>query len=201
MEKPYSGRAKIHDSIQGFKIEIPAKKNWFMIIFLTGWLGGWLIGELFALTFVFGNIFGFVFGVFDSEKNGLAAFGFFFVLFWLIAWSAGGFFTIRTWLWMIAGKEILTFDRNELKIEKKGTFAASPKTYDLREVKNFQLNPISNNNSFFDNNSNQYMWNLGGDGVLKFDYGFKTIQVASGIDEAEGRFLLEKIKSKEYIKE
>jgi hypothetical protein len=203
MERPYSGRAKIYDSIRGFKIEIPAKKNWFLIIFLTGWLGGWLLGELFALTVVFGNIFGFAFGGFDGFGNadkGLAAFGFFFVLFWLIAWSAGGFFTIRTWLWMIAGKEILTFDSNELKIEKKGTYAASPKTYDLREVKNFQLNPISNSNSIFGNNSNRNIWNLGGDGVLKFDYGFKTIQIASGIDEAEGRYLLEKIKSKKFIK-
>jgi hypothetical protein len=203
-ERPYSGRAKIYDSIKEFKIEIPVKKNWFAIIFLTGWLGAWLVGELFALSFVFGNILGSAPGGFDgfgNKENVMAVFGFFFIIFWLIGWSAAGFFTFRTWLWMIAGKEILTFDRNELIIEKKGTFLASLKTYDLREVKNFELNLISNNSSFFGNNSNRNIWNLGGDGVLKFDYGLKTIQIASGIDEAEGRYLLEKIRSKEFIKE
>ena len=190
MEKPYSGRAKIFDTARGFKIEIPAKKNWFMIIFMTGWLGGWVMGELFAL----GAVTGFLGDSFESA-------GSFFILFWLIAWTSGGFFAIRTWLWMIAGKEILSFNRNELIIQKKGAFLVSPKTYDLREIKNFQINSISSSNSFFGNNSNRNMWNIGGDGVLKFDYGLKTIQIASGIDEAEGKYLLGKIKSKLFIME
>jgi hypothetical protein len=204
MERPYSGRAKIYDSIKEFKIEMTVKKNWLVIIFLTGWLGGWLVGELFALGYVFSNILGFAFGGLDENSNGgriTLVFGFFFVLFWLIAWSVGGFFAIRSWLWMISGKEILTFDSNELKIEKKGIFQTSLKIYDLREIRNFQLNPISNNNSLYGKYPKRDIWNLGGDGVLKFDYGFKTIKFGSEIDEAEGRYLLEVIRSKEFIKE
>lgn len=189
MERPYSGRAKINESIRGFSIEISPKRNWFVIIFLTGWLGGWLMGELFAL----GAVTGFLGDSFESA-------GSFFILFWLIAWTAGGFFAIRTWLWMIAGKEIISFENYELKINKKGALLYSPKIYDLREVKNFALNPSSGSDNFFGMNSNKDMWNLGSNGIFKFDYGFKTIKIANGLDEAEGRFILDKIREKNLLK-
>lgn len=188
MERPFSGRAKINETIGGFSIEIPPNRNWFVIIFLTGWLGGWVMGELFAL----GAITGFLGDGFESA-------GSFFILFWLIAWTVGGFFAIRTWLWMIAGKEIISFNSNELRIDKRGAFFYSPKVYDLREVKNFALNPSNNFDNFFGMNSNRDMWSLGSNGIFKFDYGFKTIKIANGLDEAEGRFILEKIKEKNLL--
>jgi len=191
MERPYSGRSIIIETMHGLSIEIPPKRNWFVIIFLTGWLGGWLIGELFA--------FGFLIGVFGGkEGNNL---GSLFILFWLIAWTAGGFFAIRTWLWMIAGIEIISFDNNELTIQKKAAILYPPKIYDLGEVKNFSLNPSPTTDSYFGMNSNKDLWNLGSNGVFKFDYGYKTIKIGNGIDEAEGRFILEKIKAKNLIKE
>jgi len=189
MERPYSGRAIINDTIRGFTIEIPPKRNWFVIIFLTGWLGGWFVGELFALGVVTG-----------SFGDGFQYAGSVFILFWLIAWTAGGFFAIRTWLWMIAGREIINFDNNELRIDKKGALLYSPKVYDLREVKNFELSPNSNPAGFFGMNSNKDILSLGSNGIFKFDYGFKTIKIANGLDEAEGRFILEKIREKNLIK-
>ncbi len=191
MEKPYSGRAKVFETIKGLSIEIPPKRNWFLIIFMTGWLGGWLMGE-FAVLGMLSGLFGG--GIGES-------FGGFFALFWLIAWTAGGFFAIRSWLWMIAGKEIISFDRNELKISKKAALLYSPKTYDLKEVKNFSLNPTLSSNSVFGANYNKDFWSLGSNGIFKFDYGYKTIMIANGLDEAEGRHILEKIKAKNLIKE
>jgi hypothetical protein len=189
MERPYSGRALINETIQGLSIEIPAKRNWFAIIFLTAWLGGWLIGELFALGFLISGIIG---KIGDS-------FGSLFILFWLIGWTVGGFFAIRSWLWMVAGKEILSFESNELRIEKKAALLYSPKIYDLTEVKNFALNPNTNSDNLFGMSSKD-VWNLSNNGIFKFDYGLKTIKIANGLDEAEGRFILEKIKAKNLIK-
>lgn len=201
IERPNSPQAKVFNTTAGLKIEIPSKKNWFIIVFLTAWLGGWLLGELFALSSVFGNIYSSIFSVIDQyngEDKGFIAIESFFILFWLIGWSIGGFFAIRVWLWMIVGKEILTFEMNELKVENKGTFFITPKTYDLSKVKDFQLNPVSNNNFSGYNLGN--IWSFRNDGVLKFDYGFKTIRIASGIDEAEGKYLLDIIKSRNFIK-
>ena len=50
METPYAGRATINDIYNGVEITIPAKRNPFIIIFLSFWLCGWLMGEIFALT-------------------------------------------------------------------------------------------------------------------------------------------------------
>ncbi len=189
MEIPYSGRAKITDTVRGFSIEIPSKRNWLIIIFLTAWLGGWMIGEWAAL----GTLTGFLT---DSNMNT----GSIFILIWLIAWTAGGFLALRTWLWMVAGKEIISFDNYELSINKKGALLYSPKVYDLREVKNFDLNPTTSSDNPFGMNSNRGIWNLGNNGMLKFDYGLKTIKIAAGIDEAEGRYLLEIIREKNLLK-
>jgi hypothetical protein len=184
MEIPYKGRATVSELRRGFSISIPSKRNWFIIVFMTGWLGGWLMGEIFALGIVFGLIQGQ-----DTD------FGSFFVIFWLIAWTAGGFFAIKSLLWMIGGKEILIFEDNALTIDKKGFLFYSPKTYNLKEVKNFEINFPARFNGLFGNNSNR-SWNINGEGILKFDYGLKTIKFGEGLDEAEGKYLLEMIKNK-----
>ena len=49
MERPYKGRATIQDNITDLQIIIPAKRNWFIILFIGAWLGGWLFGEIMAL--------------------------------------------------------------------------------------------------------------------------------------------------------
>ncbi|MBK7939818.1 MAG: hypothetical protein IPJ82_23280 [Lewinellaceae bacterium] len=36
-------------------------------------------------------------------------------------------------------------------------------------------------------------------GMIRFDYGLKTIHIANGIDEAEAKFILERLKSKRLI--
>jgi len=188
MEQPYNGRATVSDARRGFSIEIPPKRNWFVIIFMTGWLGGWLMGEIFALGTIFRAIHG-------QDTS----FGSFFVLFWLIAWTAGGFFAFKSLLWMIAGKEIIIFNDDALTVDKKGALFYTRKTYNLREVKNFDINIISRFNGPFGNN-NSSSWTLNGEGIFKFDYGLKTIKMGEGLDEAEGRYLLEVIKNKSFIK-
>ncbi len=188
MERPYSGRATLNENLREFSIEIPAKRNWFVVIFLTAWLGGWVMGELFAIAALTG---------FLGDTVEIA--GSFFILFWLIGWTVGGYFAIRTWLWMIAGKEIISFDNNELRITKKGALLYSPKVYDLREVKNFALNPNTNADFSFGIFSKNGRWWPENNGIFKFDYGLKTIKIANDLDEAEGRFILEKIKEKNLL--
>jgi hypothetical protein len=58
MEKPYNGRAIFQDNVTELQIVIPAKRNWFVIIFLGAWLCGWFMGESFALASVTGLLHG-----------------------------------------------------------------------------------------------------------------------------------------------
>lgn len=50
MERPYKDRATFQDNFTDLKIIIPAKRNWFIILFIGTLLGGWLMGEIFALN-------------------------------------------------------------------------------------------------------------------------------------------------------
>src|SRR5436305_285734 len=117
MEKPYKGRAIIIDNITNLQIIIPSKRNWFIIIFVGAWLGGWLMGEIFAL--------GLLIGFLRGQPQDL------FILFWLIAWTAGGFMAFKAFLWNLIGKEIITVGPDRLVVDKKGSLLFKPKIYDL----------------------------------------------------------------------
>src|SRR6201985_1450701 len=101
MEIPYKGRSPIQDNITDLQIIIPAKRNWFIILFLGAWLGGWFVGEVVAFRME---------GGFFSGK-GIPNL---FVLFWLIGWTVGGFFAFRISLWNLIGKEIITVGQGGL---------------------------------------------------------------------------------------
>jgi len=99
IEQPFSGRSNIKKTGSSLRIEIPSRKNWFIIFFLGVWLGGWVMGESFALGALF------------LSDTPLFANGFIFV--WLIAWTTGGFFAISFFLWQLVGK-VITVDRRIL---------------------------------------------------------------------------------------
>ena len=189
MEKPYSGRAKISETMRSISIELRPKRHWFAIVFATFWLVGWTIGELLALKRVFNGII----------SGDLLNFGFLFTLICLFGWNYFGFFMIRSWLWLTIGSDIISFDRSKLKIRRKGILFHSPKSYDLQEVKNFAINQHYVND-IFSSNSNKNIFRLSSNGIFKFDYGLKTIKIGQGIDEAEGRFIIKKVVTKGFLK-
>ena len=183
MEKPYKGRATIQDNLTDLQIIIPAKRNWLAALFLGGWLGGWLMGELFAL--------GALLSVLRGNPANL------FVLFWLVAWTAFGIFAIRTLVWLLAGKEIITVGGNKLEIKRKAALFSKPKVFDLDAVKNIRAQEIV---SDYERRRLDF-GGLSSAGTIRFDYGLKTVQFASGIDEAEARFILEKLKERRLLTE
>lgn len=185
MVKPFVGKAKVKDTYSGYKIEIPAPRNWFVIIFMTAWLGGWAMGWMFAFTTIISEI---------RAPMGVDLF----LLFWLTGWTVGGFFAIKTLYWMILGKEIITIQNGKLQIERRGDILGKSKIYDLGAAENFQVRTTPQFSFFHQNRENSpFMMNKLG--TIQFDYGLKTIRFGIGIDEAEGRFLLDKFKSKELI--
>ncbi|MBI3760199.1 MAG: hypothetical protein HY269_10680, partial [Deltaproteobacteria bacterium] len=44
-----AGRATMSESPDGLLITIPARKNWFIILFMAFWLVGWFFGEVTAI--------------------------------------------------------------------------------------------------------------------------------------------------------
>jgi hypothetical protein len=186
MEKPYQGHATIHDSFTEVQIIVPARKNWFVIIFLSAWLCGWFIGEIFVLNAIIAGSAG--------SSGGI------FLLVWLVAWTVGGFLAIKSWLWIIKGKEIITVGQGQLSIDRKGALFFKPRVYDLNEVKNIRIQDDRPAFSgFAEKRSDNSMFNS--TGIIRFDYGLRTIKFANGIDEAEAKYILDKLKERRFIME
>jgi len=188
MEKPYKGRAIIKRLSNEFYIEVPAKKNWFVILFIGFWSCGWLFGELTVLGILSSGLF-----------SGEIGFHHLFLIGWLGAWTVGGFVAIRTVVYMVFGKEILLFKHGLLTIDRKAFFFFKKRTYDLHEVKNFSTNKEED---FFSwpNNRRKNMNAFGENGVLQFNYGMKTIKIGGGIDRAEGRYLIKSLTKRGFLK-
>ena len=76
-----------------------------------------------------------------------------------------------------------------------------PKIYDLNEVKNVRIQDdnIEFGGLFGGRRNNFSPFNSGG--TIKFDYGLHTVKFAGGIDEAEAKFIVEKLKEKHFLTE
>lgn len=176
MEKPYDGRAFILDHISHIEIIIPSLKNWFIFGFFSLWLCGWLFGEFFSFTMLF-------------LSDGFHLF----ILVWWGAWTFGGFMIIRFLIWMAIGKEIISVGQGTLSIHKKGLLFSAPKTYDLNSIKNISIqeSPLFIGLYTRRNTLTQ--------GIIRFDYGLKSVNFGVAIDPAEARHILQKLRDKYLI--
>jgi len=186
METPYTGRAIINELYNGVDIIVPAKKNWFIVVFLSFWICGWLVGEISVIREVTG-----VSG--DGSSNG-------FLSFWLCGWTIGGIMAIRTWWWNVAGKEIINISQGVLSIDKKGAIFKKIKSYNLNEAKNFRVYEEPGIDNDFSRRSSGSLWNLASSGTIKFDYGMETVKFGDKLYQAEGEYILERLRNKRLIK-
>ena len=140
----------------------------------------------FALTMVFS---------FDGDGDNFPQL---FTAVWLIGWTLGGFYAIKTLIWMIFGKEIITFSTGQFSINRSGALLEKIKTYDLNEAKDFRINATEDENgiSFGGNTRRRSVIEPS---VIHFDYGLKTLKFGIGIDEAEAKFLLTQLKQKGFL--
>lgn len=188
MEKPYQGRAILKDNFNELELLIPTKKNWFVIVFTGAWLGAWALSEIYVIGMVTG---------FSNVKLEAANF---FMIFWLCGWTVGGFFVIRNFFWNLLGKEVVLFSQGQVEIARKWELFSKAKTYDLNHVKNFRIQEEESRDSGFWGTSRNFgAWNSKS-GTLRFDYGMRTIKFGIEMEEAEAKFILEKLLQKHLVK-
>ena len=170
------GRATVSSELGGVQVVIPAKKNIFIILFLFAWLGGWFFGEASAIR---------SFAEPKGQELGFTA-------FWLLGWTVGGAFAALTWLWNIAGREILRFGSGKFTYRRAIGPLGLTKTYDLTHMKDLRAVPAP---SVFQSNRGLGVWGLTG-GQIAFDYGASTVNVGAGVDEAEAKTIVQSVKSR-----
>ena len=173
----HRNRATINLNFNSLDIEIPAKKNWFVIIFMIFWLSGWTVGEGSAIHQVFNS------GTPLTQNT--------FILIWLLAWTFGGAFAIYTLLWQLIGKEKISIGRNTMTVERLLWMVGSKRVYEIHRIKNLMVNQlpkISFGGKNFNYGNNNRI------GRIKFDYNRKTITFASNIDETEAQAIINRLK-------
>ena len=187
VEIPFSGNATISEFEGNLEVVIPTKKNWFIVAFISFWLCCWAVAEIMVLGMLLG--FGPVGGI---------GFASLFMLGWLCMWTIGGLFALRIFLWMLTGREVLIFGQGYLTTKKAGLLFHPRKTYAINDIQNLKVEESPQVNLFWGSSRN-YLSYLVPPGTIRFDYGFKTIKVGSGLDAPEAQSILEKLKSKGHL--
>jgi hypothetical protein len=177
---PQAARFSSESTALGYRIVIPARRNWFVLLFLFAWLGGWVFGELSASGELLRG----------SDKTPIG-----FLSFWLIGWTVGGIFAATTLLWQIAGREVITLDSATLSYRAEAFGLGRTRSFRASEVKNLRSTEYVTTS--FSNQRGWYPPILGsGVGPVAFDYGARTFRIAPSLDEAEAKMLVTDLSSR-----
>jgi len=187
MEKPYSGIATHYETPTGYSIIVPTKKHLPLIIILSLWLVGWILSII---------SFGPTLGDFYDANGGLSFEGIF-IIVWLLFWIAGGLFVMKTLMWCLIGKEVITIDREQISIARKNDILFRQRIYDLQEAKIFHVEEEHFEFNFWSRRNDLGVFR--NRGTIRFEYGFQTIKFANDMDQAEANHILESLRSSGYL--
>ncbi len=152
---------------------IPAERNFFVMAFLTVWLCGWTVGGFTAISTLF--------------TKGFQPF----LFFWSCGWLLGELFAATALCWFLTGSETLTLIGSDLQVGYRLLGFTRRRLYRGSEVRNLTTSekPIFTRH----NQMNLPFLTNSKYGAIKFSYGARTIYLGSGLDETEGRMIVEAI--------
>jgi len=173
--EPRSSRF-LQERVDGVEqVRIPMRRNWFVLLFIAFWICGWTVGGIAAIYQVSQN--------FD-----------WFLIFWLGGWALGWVFAAATIASQIGGSEIIRVVGRDLETSVgvgKLRWRRFYRGDHIRNLKGSDPNPMGW--PFRVHQTNPFRLRAG---AIKFDYGAQTVFAANSSEEAEGRMIVEWLKSK-----
>lgn len=150
------------------RIVIPARRNWFAILFLPLWLMGWTIGGGAAIAQLAGG------DLHGQERAFLAV--------WLCGWIVGWLFAAGTLAWQFVGAERIAVEQGDLVLSTDVGRVARTRRFRGSEVRRLRVagSPVG---AMLGGGMGPFWPAM--TGALRFDHGARTVAFASGIDEAE----------------
>jgi hypothetical protein len=185
IEKPTTQRSSILINGNSLEINIPAKKKWFAVAVMCLWLIGFVIGGKMLID--------------DSLNGDNPSIVKNFLIFGVAGWSVAVVCTITMILWLTGGVEIVKVDGGILELRKQIFSVGLTRKYQIDAIRHLTINSISDDDQFGFGTSRDLLSLKGG--VVKFDYGMKTIKFGAGIDEAEGRLLIQTLRQNSNFNE
>ena len=158
----------------GQLIRIPARRQIFVLLFLSVWLCGWTVGGFAALYALFAHFS-------------------YFLVFWLCGWALGWCLAAGTVAWMLGGSETVRVIGTDLELGQHVFGYSRRWLYQGQQIRN--LSAAGQAPWPF---QSQFQWNVpffrtSRFGSVKFDYGPRTTYFAPGLDEAEARLIVDRL--------
>ena len=176
--KPGQGRAIIEENGTGLRITIPAATQAFAAIFMAIWLMGWAWGEVTVFQQLFGS----------PSARGSSQGGSAFLLVWLTLWTLGGGWAVYALVWQLTGKEIIELTSTSLRQRKQIPVFSRSREYAVANIVNLRVAPPQ---SSFYQGEHVISGMSFKDGSISFDYGRDTHHLASGLDEADAKYVID----------
>jgi hypothetical protein len=179
---PARPSASIAETSRGLEVVVPARRNWFITLFLGAWLCGWAMGEVLVPANFFAR---------DADAGAKV-----FAAFWLVGWTLGGGFALYVFFWSLVGRERILLGPSMLSIKREVFGMGRLREYELTHVRNLRVSPSAYNP--FDFRSGLQFWGIGG-GSIAFDYGAGTVRFGAALEEGEARSIIERMRSRAAI--
>ena len=172
--KPPPSRVVLVDGVDRITVEIPTRRNWFIILFLGFWLCGWAVGEVMVpMKFLSSDV-----------PTPFALFS----VVWLGVWTLGGSFAMAIFAWMLAGREVITITRDLISIRRHVRRLGYTRIYEMAHLSRLRVD--SQPYSIFDPQMGLAFYGLAG-GRVAFDYGSSTVRFGNRIEEPDALRILE----------
>lgn len=165
-------RFKVERAGPGEQIRVKARRQIWPMLFLPVWLTGWTAGGIAAIYAAIQD--------FDP-----------FLIVWLCFWAIGWVSVAGILVWMFTGSETVRVVGSDLEIAHHALGLTRRWLYDGARVRNLRL--AEQPPWPFRSQFQTPFLNLYQTGVVKFDYGPRTVRTLSGLDEAEGAMVIERL--------
>jgi hypothetical protein len=176
--EPGKGRAIIENNGTGLRITIPAARSISGTAFIGLWLIGWAFGEVSVAYLM----------IFPAAPEPPTAFVNVFLLAWLAMWTLGGVWALITFLWGVAGKEIIELSSTALSHRKQIPIFSRSRDYAVASIANLRLASLAP--ALADEQHNMGTAMNFREGAIAFDYGRATHHLGADLDEADAKYVI-----------
>ena len=157
------------------RVVIPAQRNLFVMAFMMVWLCGWTVGGVTAISSLFVKFTPFI-------------------AFWSCGWALGEVFVLTSLVWMAAGQESLRVVRGDLEVAAEVAGFARRRLYRGADVRDLSASGLVAADPFSRRRMDLPLIRQPSSGGVKFTYGARTIYAGAGLDEPEGRLIVDWLK-------
>jgi hypothetical protein len=163
------------------RITIPALYPWSSLVFLVFWLVLWMAACVGFFLILIAMVIG-------PNK---VALGTFLLGAWCALWVFAGVLAIKALFWGLFGKEHIIVGLTGLEHRKTCLGMSRSKSYRLSRISRFRTAPAVSNKLRVGRSRRTLVLDSSS---ISFDYGAKSVVMASGMDDAEATRIVEEIR-------